>query len=55
MLSSLLLGAEAGIALGLTGAGGGILAIPLLTALAGARPLACRLSPRLVPSSCASE
>lgn len=35
MLSSLLLGAMAGIALGLTGAGGGILAIPLLTFGAG--------------------
>lgn len=35
MLSSLLLGALAGLALGLTGAGGGILAIPLLTFGAG--------------------
>lgn len=35
MASSLLLGALAGMALGLTGAGGGILAIPLLTFGAG--------------------
>lgn len=35
MVSSLLLGALAGMALGLTGAGGGILAIPLLTFGAG--------------------